>query len=77
MKSLERRFNNIIKKNPYLGPIICITEAIKEQNFSRQTIHYWFNRLIEKDAYSTLDKKTLLKQLLEASNNIQGDQFLA
>ena len=54
MKSLERRFNNITKKNLYWSSCTCFTEAIEKQNFSKQTIHRWFNKLVEKDAKASL-----------------------
>jgi hypothetical protein len=65
MKSLERRFNKITKENPYWSSYICFAEAISGQKFSRQTIHRWFNKLVEKDDYDKKDKRALLKQLIE------------
>ena len=59
MKSLERRFNNITRLNPYWSSYICFTEAIKEQCFSKRTITNYFNKLVEKDDYDKI--KTYLR----------------
>lgn len=67
MKSIERRFCNIKKKNPYWSSYICFTEAVKGQKFSRPIIGKWFLRLVEKDDYDKKDQRTLLAQLYELS----------
>ena len=64
MKSLERRFNNITRLNPYWSSYICFTEAIKEQCFSKRTITNYFNKLVEKDDYDKVDKKQIIKHLI-------------
>jgi len=63
MKSLERRFNNISRLNPYWSSYICFTEAVKAQNFSYRTIASHFNSLVERDDYSKSEKRQLLKNL--------------
>ena len=63
MKSLERRFNNITKENPYWSSYICFAETIKEQSFNKQAMHLWFNKLVDKNDYSKKDKKAILIQL--------------
>lgn len=64
MKSLERKFNNIIKKNPYWSSYVCFSAAIKNQNFSEQTIRRWFNKLVDKDDYEKKDKGTILRSMV-------------
>ena len=71
MKSIERRFNNILKKNPYWSSYICFTEAIKGQNFSDQTMRHWFNKLVDKDDYDKNDKKALLSFLDGLTNSAE------
>lgn len=71
MKSLERRFNNISQLNPYWSSHTCFAEAIKDQNFSRKIISYYFNRLIERDDYDRADKKQILAHLFSISTNPQ------
>lgn len=63
MRSLERRFKNIQRKNPYTGDCVCFARAVKKQKFNKTTIAYWFNRIIKKDDYSKSDKKDLIKHL--------------
>lgn len=71
MKSLKARFNQAIKRYPYLSSYICFAEAIKNQKFSSKIIAIWFNKLVEKSDYSTKDKKELLSQLNLLSNNLE------
>ena len=71
MKSIERRFNNILKKNPYWSSYICFAEAIKAQNFSDQTMRHWFNKLVDKDDYDKSDKKALLSFLDGLTNSAE------
>jgi len=63
MKSIERRFNNIKKDNPYWSSYICFAEVVKNQNFSKQILHRWFNKLVDKNDYFRSDKKTILSHL--------------
>ncbi len=74
MKSLERRFNNITKKNHSWSSYICFAEAITGQKFSRQTIHRWFNKLVEKDDYDKKDKKAILSHLWDLTNDLEDNQ---
>jgi hypothetical protein len=71
MRSLERVFNKIKHENPLWSDYICFAETVKARKFSRQTIAWYFNRLVDKDNYGKRDKKSLLKQLSELS---QGDR---
>lgn len=63
MRSIKRRFNNITPKNPFWSSYLCLTEAIKGQNFNKQTIHRWFNKLVHKDDFERKDKKDILSHL--------------
>ena len=65
MKSLKRRFQKISDKNPMWSTYICFAETIKKQNFTRKSILYWFNKLVEKDDYDKKNKKELIDQLCE------------
>ena len=59
MKSIERRFKKISEKNPYWSDNTCFAVAITGQNFSRQTITKWFNKLVDKNDYGKNDKKEI------------------
>lgn len=63
MKSLERRYNNILIKNELLSSYICFAEAVTKQKFAKATVYYWFNRLVDKNDYSNKEKRNLLKHL--------------
>lgn len=74
MKSLERRFKNIVDKNPFWSSLVCFTEAVKGQGFGRQTIHRWFQKLVEKEDYCLGDKKDVLAHAEELSKVVEDDQ---
>ena len=59
MKSIEKRFNKIKIRNPYYSSIICFNLAVEKQDFCEQIIARWFNKLVEKDDYSSKDKKDI------------------
>ncbi len=63
MKSLEKRFIKTNAKNVYLSSIVCFAVAITQQHFSKDTIHRWFQKLVDKDDYSRSDKRQILEQL--------------
>lgn len=63
MKSIQRRFKNTTKKKPFWSSYVCFSEAVKEQGFNRQSIHRWFQRLVDKDDYSKKEKRTILAHL--------------
>jgi hypothetical protein len=79
MRSLERRFNNISRLNPYWSSYICFAETVKGQNFTRRIISKYFSRLVEKDDYDPRDRKALIKHLLSLSpsseNNVVESMF--
>lgn len=75
MRSLERRFNNITKKNPYWSSYVCFAEAIKGQDFSRQTIHRWFQKLVDKDDYAKNEKKGTLAYLESLTNPLRTTEI--
>lgn len=68
MKSLERRFNNMQKRNPNLGDYVVFAQAVKSAKFSQTTIAQWFNKLVPKDDYSSSEKKNLIRHLVSLSN---------
>jgi len=43
---------------------VNLGRAVKDQKFSEQTIRRFFNKLIEKDDYSSGDKQQLIKHLI-------------
>ena len=63
MKSLEKRFQNITEKNQSLSSYTCFAKAVKGQDFNKQTVHRWFQKLVDKDDYERSEKKILLAHL--------------
>ncbi len=74
MRSIERRFKNIEAKNPYWSSYVCFFMAIEKQNFSQQMIARWFNKLVDKDDYSSKEKKAVLAHLYDCSNPSEDNQ---
>jgi hypothetical protein len=68
MRSLQARFNQLSEKNPLWSSHTCFAEAIKHQKFSRDIIHRWFQKLVEKDDYAKSEKKAVLKHLENLTN---------
>lgn len=76
MKSIERRFNNVVGRNLYWSSFICFSDAIKDQRFSTQTIHRWFYKLVNKNDYVLREKKAILAHLVILSNSVENNQNL-
>lgn len=74
MKSLERKFNNLAEKNPGLSSYICFAKAIKAQGFSKQTIHRWFLKLVDREDYDNKDKTIILEQLENLAGTPEDDK---
>ena len=71
MKSLQRRFDGIVEKNPNLSSYTCFARAIKGQGFNKQTIHRWFQKLVEKDDYEKKEKRAILAHLENLSKPLR------
>ena len=70
MKSIERRFKNIQEKKQGWSTYLCFAEAVKDQKFSREAVHRWFNKLVDKDDYDGSDKKSILAHLESLTNDV-------
>lgn len=68
MKSLERRFRNLVRSKIGWSLYGCFFEAVRGQKFSERAIRHWFPRLVDKGEYETRDRKALLFQLAQATN---------
>ena len=75
MRSIEKRFKQIEKYNPYWSSYICFSESIKNQRFSKPIISRWFNKLVEKNDYDKKDKKEILLYLYNLSNRSEDDEI--
>lgn len=74
MKSLERRFNNITKKNLNYSSYLCFVETIKGGKFDRRTIRQWFDKLVDKDDYDQSERKDIIKNLSDLTNMPEDNQ---
>ncbi len=67
MKSLQRRFNNIAKRNPAMSTLLCFANAVMGQKFSMQKITKYFYRLVDKNDYPHRDKDLIVKEYFDLS----------
>ncbi len=70
MKSLERRFRNIQEKKQGWSSYVCFATAVTGQKFSREAVHRWFNKLVDKDDYATSEKRGILAHLDKLTNDV-------
>jgi len=74
MKSLERKFNKISRKNPYWSSLVCFTEAVRGQNFSKDIINRWFNKVVNEDDYPREQKRSVLENIYKANKEVSASQ---
>lgn len=75
MKSIKARFEEQKKKNPGHGDYICLVNAVRGQNFTKNMIGRWFTKLVPKDEYAKKDKKSLIDQLVAHSKCAEDNSF--
>lgn len=68
MKSIQRRFNRIVEKNPNWSSYVCFAETVKGKKFSKDMLHRWFHKLVNKEEYARNEKTGILTQLENLSN---------
>ncbi len=71
MKSIQKRFNQIVKNNPAWSSIICFHETVKDQDYSKKTIYYWFSKLVDKNDYDVSYKNELLSFVVKLSKSTE------
>lgn len=68
MKSIKRNFDKIVTNNPGWSTYTCFAMAIVGKDFRNETIRRWFNKLVNKEDYSSRDKKEVLGFLYHTSH---------
>lgn len=76
MKSIERRFNNVRKKNINYSDYVCLAEAVLGQQFSRRRLYTYFKKLVSIDDYDGTDTNMLVRHLYKISNTPDECIFL-
>ncbi len=74
MKSIKSRFNKVREKNPYWSTYVCFFVATKGQGLKKQSISRWFNKLVDKDDYSSDIKKAIISDILRAQKVPEDNQ---
>ena len=73
MRSIRRRFEELKRKNVDAGDYLNLVRAVKSQNFSKDMISRWFNKLIGKDEYVSKDKRRLIEHLVKLSGRSEDN----
>ncbi len=63
MRSIRARFEECEKRNPELSSFVNFSRAIRNQAFGFEDLRRGFNRLVDRNDYSSTDKKELLRHL--------------
>lgn len=74
MRSIERRYNEIKKKNPYWSSYICFCETIRNKRYGEQTVAQWFNKLVDIDDYDKKEKREIIHFLKNLSRNYKSPE---
>lgn len=69
MRSIERNFNNISKKNPNNSSLINFIRAISGQNFSDDRLMRNFKKLVDKKDYDKKDKNEVFNEVRRMNNS--------
>jgi hypothetical protein len=67
MKSIQRKFNDVVKRNPYWSSYACFCETIRYKNYGKQTVARWFNKLVDIDDYDKKEKRDIIHFLQKLS----------
>lgn len=62
MKSIEKRFKQFEKDNPFWSSYLCFANAVMDQKFSEKIIDKWIH-LINKDDYKGIGQTEALRYL--------------
>lgn len=57
-----------MEKRPGWSSFLCFAGAITDQGFSCRVVHYWFDKLVDKDDYDKIDRFEILIHLDQLAN---------
>ncbi len=67
MKSIRRKFNEVSSKHPYWSSYVVFFATVKEGRFGKKAVRHWFNRLVDKNDYSPVEKRGVVAHLVHSS----------
>jgi uncharacterized protein YktA (UPF0223 family) len=70
MKSIERKFNKNVEKNPGSSSYICFNNIVTGANFSEARLRIMFDKLVDKSDYVKSEKKGLVNYSLSLNNRL-------
>lgn len=75
MRSIERRFNQLVLENPGLSSLLCFGRAIAGQKFSKDRTSRYFSTLVNPEDYEKEDKSDLLAHFYRLSQTPEAYQI--
>lgn len=72
MRSIQRNFLDLQKKRPNLSSLTNFIGTVRNRGFSKESIHYWFNKIVDKDDYLRRDKKLILDRIVSIAQSARG-----
>ncbi len=69
MRSIEARFNHF--KDESISSYVAFTRAVRDQNFSKDSIARSFIKLVDKSDYEKDEKNQIINYLAELSNPLR------
>lgn len=69
MRSIEARFNHF--KNENISSYVAFARAVREQNFSKDSIARNFIKLVDKSDYEKYEKNQIINYLVELSKRLR------
>lgn len=74
MKSIERSFQNIQKKNSQWSSYVCFKQAIRGKKYTDRSVREAFHKYVHKDDYDENDKKYIIAELQEITKGLEDNQ---
>ncbi len=69
MRSIERRFKYVQRKNPYWSSFTCFANTVRGKKYSKDRIKRYFNKLVDKEEYAKDEKKQIMKYLFDINKD--------
>lgn len=63
MKEIHKRYLEVSEKNPNWSSHTSFANVTLKLRLSRRELHYWFNRLVDKNDYARSEKAQVLVSL--------------
>lgn len=75
MRSIERKFQTIAKKNPNWSSWTVFAQTVKECELTPSSMSRYFTKLVEKSDYQKSDRNDLVQFLGTSKNMLRTTEF--